>query len=30
MGVSIVDLLDHDTLLFSEPALKQLNEVLAR
>ncbi len=30
LGVSIVDLLNHDTLIFSEPALKQLSEVLAR
>jgi large subunit ribosomal protein L4 len=30
LGVSVVDLLHHDTLLFSEPALQQLSEVLAR
>ena len=29
LGVSIVDLLDHDTVVVSEPALKRLNEVLA-
>ncbi|HZN55380.1 MAG TPA: 50S ribosomal protein L4 [Candidatus Polarisedimenticolaceae bacterium] len=29
MGMSIVDLLDHDTLIVSEPALKRLSEVLA-
>jgi large subunit ribosomal protein L4 len=29
LGVSIVDLLDHDTLVVSEPALKRLSEVLA-
>jgi large subunit ribosomal protein L4 len=30
LGVNIVDLLRHDTMLVSEPALKQLSEVLAR
>ncbi len=30
LGVSIVDLLYHDTIIFSEPALKRLNEVLAQ
>ena len=30
LGVSIVDLLDHDVLLISEDALRKLNEVLAR
>ena len=30
LGVSVVDLLHHDTLLFSEAALKRLNEVLAQ
>jgi large subunit ribosomal protein L4 len=30
LGVSIVDLLYHDTLLFSEAALQQLSEVLAK
>jgi len=30
LGVSIVDLLYHDTIIFSEPALKQLDEVLAQ
>jgi large subunit ribosomal protein L4 len=30
LGVSIVDLLYHDTLLFSEAALKKLSEVLAQ
>jgi large subunit ribosomal protein L4 len=29
MGVSIVDLLDHETVVVSEPALKRLSEVLA-
>lgn len=29
LGVSIVDLLDHDTIVVSEPALKRLSEVLA-
>jgi large subunit ribosomal protein L4 len=29
MGVSIVDVLSHETLVFSEPALKRLGEVLA-
>lgn len=29
LGVSIVDILDHDTLVVSEPALKRLSEVLA-
>ena len=29
LGVSIVDLLDHETLIVSEPALKRLTEVLA-
>ena len=30
LGVSIVDLLDHDTVIVSEPALKRLAEVLSR
>ena len=30
LGVSIIDLLDHDVLLISEEALLKLNEVLAR
>jgi large subunit ribosomal protein L4 len=30
LGLNVVDLLHHDTLLFSEAALKQLSEVLAR
>ena len=30
LGVNIVDLLDHDTVIVSEPALKRLVEVLAR
>jgi large subunit ribosomal protein L4 len=30
LGMSIVDLLDHDTLVVSEPALKKLHEVLSR
>jgi len=30
LGVSIVDLLDHDTVVLSEPALKRLSEVLVR
>lgn len=30
LGVSIVDLLDHETLIVSEPALKQLAEVMSR
>jgi large subunit ribosomal protein L4 len=30
LGLSVVDLLQHDTLLFSEPALKQLSEVLVK
>ena len=30
LGMSIVDLLDHETLVVSEPALRQLAEVLAR
>ena len=30
LGISIVDLLDHDTLVVSEPALKQLAEVISR
>lgn len=30
LGVSIVDLLDSDAVVFSEPALQQLSEVLAR
>ena len=30
LGVSIVDLLYHDTIIFSEPALKRLDEVLAQ
>jgi large subunit ribosomal protein L4 len=29
MGVSVVDLLNHETLLVSEPALKRLSEVVA-
>jgi large subunit ribosomal protein L4 len=29
LGLSIVDLLDHDTVVVSEPALKRLSEVLA-
>jgi large subunit ribosomal protein L4 len=29
LGVNVVDLLYHDTLVFSEPALKRLSEVLA-
>ena len=29
LGVSIVDLLDHETVVFSEPALRRLSEVLA-
>lgn len=29
LGVSILDVLDHDTVVFSEPALKRLAEVLA-
>lgn len=29
LGVSVVDLLDHDTVVVSEPALKRLCEVLA-
>jgi large subunit ribosomal protein L4 len=29
LGVSIVDILDHETLVVSEPALKRLEEVLA-
>jgi len=29
LGVSIVDLLDHETVVVSEPALKRLSEVLA-
>ena len=29
MGLSIVDLLGHDTVVCSEPALKRLDEVLA-
>jgi large subunit ribosomal protein L4 len=29
LGVSIVDVLDHDTVVVSEPALKRLSEVLA-
>jgi large subunit ribosomal protein L4 len=29
LGVSIVDLLDHETLVVSEPALKRLSEVLS-
>ena len=29
LGVSIVDLLDHDTVVVSEPALVRLTEVLA-
>jgi large subunit ribosomal protein L4 len=30
LGVNIVDLMLHDTMLVSEPALKQISEVLAR
>lgn len=30
LGVSVVDLLDHDTVIVSEPALKRLAEVLVR
>jgi large subunit ribosomal protein L4 len=30
LGVSVVDLLDHDTVIFSAPALRQLAEVLVR
>jgi large subunit ribosomal protein L4 len=30
LGVNVVDLLDHDTVIVSEPALKRLSEVLAR
>lgn len=30
LGVSVVDLLDHDTVIVSEPALVRLAEVLAR
>ena len=30
LGVSVVDLLEHDTVIFSEPALVRLAEVLAR
>lgn len=30
LGLSVVDLLDHDTLIFSEPALRKLAEVLVR
>jgi len=30
LGISIVDLLDHDKVVVSEPALKRLAEVLAR
>jgi len=30
LGVSVVDLLNHETLLVSEPALSKLSEVLAR
>jgi hypothetical protein len=30
LGLSIVDLLDHDTVLFSEDALRRLGEVLGR
>jgi large subunit ribosomal protein L4 len=30
LGVNIVDLIRHSTMLISEPALKQLSEVLAR
>jgi ribosomal protein L4 len=29
LGVSIVDLLDHDMVVVSEPALKRLSEVLS-
>jgi ribosomal protein L4 len=30
LGVSVVDILSHDTLVFSEGALLKLSEVLAR
>ena len=30
LGMSIVDLLDHETMVVSQPALEQLSEVLAR
>jgi large subunit ribosomal protein L4 len=30
LGMSVVDLLDHETVIVSEPALKRLAEVLAR
>jgi large subunit ribosomal protein L4 len=30
LGVEVVDLLEHDVVIFSEPALKQLAEVLTR
>jgi large subunit ribosomal protein L4 len=30
LGLSIVDLLHHDAIVFSEPALRRLSEVLAR
>ena len=30
LGVSVVDLLEHDTVVFSEPALVRLTEVLTR
>jgi large subunit ribosomal protein L4 len=30
LGVSVVDLLDHDNVVFSEPALTRLSEVLAQ
>jgi large subunit ribosomal protein L4 len=30
LGVSVVDLMDHDTVIVSEPALKRLAEVLSR
>jgi large subunit ribosomal protein L4 len=30
LGVSVVDLLDHEVVVVSEPAVKRLNEVLAR
>ena len=30
LGMSVVDLLDHETIIVSESALRQLNEVLAR
>jgi ribosomal protein L4 len=30
MGLSVVDLMDCDTVVFAEDALKRLNEVLAQ